>query len=91
MKFPRQEWNTGHWSGLVFSSPGDLPNPGIEPTSPAWQVDSISLCHLESPYIHIYSQIRVCISEKLFLDAGRYRAKVIKNKENEKLSQSRGD
>ena len=29
--FPRQE----SWSGLPFSSPGDLPNTGIEPTSPA--------------------------------------------------------
>ena len=24
----------GYWSGLLFPSPGDLPNPGIEPTSP---------------------------------------------------------
>ena len=23
-----------YWSGLPFPSPGDLPNPGIEPTSP---------------------------------------------------------
>ena len=29
--FPRQEY----WSGLPFPSPGDLPDPGIEPTSPA--------------------------------------------------------
>ena len=29
--FPRQEY----WGGLPFSSPGDLPNPGIEPVSPA--------------------------------------------------------
>ena len=29
--FPRQE----HWSGLPFPSPGDLPDPGIEPESPA--------------------------------------------------------
>ena len=29
MEFPRQEY----WSGLPFSSPGDIPNPGIEPTS----------------------------------------------------------
>ena len=29
--FPRQKY----WSGLPFPSPGDLPNPGIEPTSPA--------------------------------------------------------
>ena len=31
MVFPRQEY----WSGLPFPSPGDLPDPGIEPTSPA--------------------------------------------------------
>ena len=31
MGFPRQEY----WSGLPFPSPGDLPNPGIEPASPA--------------------------------------------------------
>ena len=30
MEFFRQE----HWSGLPFSPPGDLPNPGIKPTSP---------------------------------------------------------
>ena len=33
----RQEY----WSGLPFPSPGDLPNPGIEPGSPALQVDSL--------------------------------------------------
>ena len=37
MGFPRQEY----WSGLPFPSAGDLPNPGIEPTSPAVQVDSL--------------------------------------------------
>ena len=31
MGFPRQEY----WSGLLFPSPGDLPDPGIEPESPA--------------------------------------------------------
>ena len=36
MRFPRQE----HWNRLLFSAPGDLPNPGIEPSSPALQVDS---------------------------------------------------
>ena len=30
-----------HWSGLLFPSPGDLPNPGIEPRSPSLQVDSL--------------------------------------------------
>ena len=28
-----------YWSGLSFPSPGDLPNPGIEPGSPALQAD----------------------------------------------------
>ena len=32
MGFLRQEY----WSGLPFPSPGDLPDPGNEPTSPAW-------------------------------------------------------
>ena len=31
MEFSKQEY----WSGLLCPSPGDLPNPGIEPTSPA--------------------------------------------------------
>ena len=33
--FSRQEY----WNGLPFPSPGDLPQPGIEPGSPALQVD----------------------------------------------------
>ena len=37
-KFSRQEY----WSGLPFPSPGDLPDPGIEPGSPVLQVDSLS-------------------------------------------------
>ena len=36
MEFSRPEY----WSGLPFSSPGDLPNPGIEPRSPVLQADS---------------------------------------------------
>ena len=31
-----------YWSGLLFPSPGDLPNPGIEPGSPALQAVSLS-------------------------------------------------
>ena len=37
MGFSRQEY----WSGLPFPSPGDLPNLGIEPGSPALQADSL--------------------------------------------------
>ena len=35
MEFSRQEY----WSQLLFPPPGNLPNPGIEPMSPAWQAD----------------------------------------------------
>ena len=37
MDFSRQEY----WSGLLFLSPGDLPDPGIKPWSPALQADSL--------------------------------------------------
>ena len=37
MEFSRQEY----WSGLPFPSPGDLPNPGIEPRSPALRADAL--------------------------------------------------
>ena len=37
MGFSRQE----HWSGLPFPSPGDPPNPVIEPGSPALQADTL--------------------------------------------------
>ena len=38
MEFSRQEY----WSGLPFPSPGDLPNPGIEPRSPALEADALT-------------------------------------------------
>ena len=37
MEFSRPEY----WSGLLFPSPGDLPNPRIKPRSPTLQVDSL--------------------------------------------------
>ena len=37
MGFSRQEY----WSGLPFPSPGDLPDPGIEPGSPALEADAL--------------------------------------------------
>ena len=43
--FSRQEY----WSGLPFPPPGGLPDPGIEPASPALQVDSLLLNHQGSP------------------------------------------
>ena len=44
MRFPRQEY----WNRLPFSSPGDLPGPGIKPVPLAWHVDSLPLSHQES-------------------------------------------
>ena len=38
MRFSRQEY----WSGSPFPTPGDLPDPGIEPRSPALQADALS-------------------------------------------------
>ena len=37
MEFSRQEY----WSGLPFPSPEDLPDPGIEPGSPALRADAL--------------------------------------------------
>ena len=38
MGFSRQEY----WSGLPFPSPGDLPDSGIKPRSPAFQADTLT-------------------------------------------------
>ena len=43
--FSRQEY----WSGLPFLTPGDLPDPRIEPMSPMLPEDSLPLCNLGSP------------------------------------------
>ena len=48
MGFSRQEY----WNGLLYPPPGDLPDPGIKPTSPsspALQEDSLTLNHQGSP------------------------------------------
>ena len=49
MEFFKQE----EWSGLPFSPPGDIPNPGIEPASslsPALQEDSLPAELLQTPF-----------------------------------------
>ena len=48
MRFSRQEY----WSGLLFPSPEDLSDPGIEPGSPALQADS-------EGYIQKYFEVKV--------------------------------
>ena len=44
---PRQKY----WSGLPCPPPGDRPDPGIKPMSPALQADSLPLSHWGSPFI----------------------------------------
>ena len=51
MEFPRQEY----WSRLPFPPPGDLPNPGIEPASPALADRFFPI--LSHIYIYIYVSI----------------------------------
>ena len=53
MGFPRQEC----WSRLPFPTPGDLPNPGIEPHLQHllhWQVDTLSLSHQGSQITNLF-------------------------------------
>ena len=58
MGFSRKEY----WSGLLFPSPGDLSNPGIEPGSPALQADSL-LTELHSCIFSILvSRLFICNS-----------------------------
>ena len=52
MEVSRQEY----WSGLPFPSPGDLPEPGIQPRSPALHADSLPS---ELPGKHKIGCIRV--------------------------------
>ena len=50
MEFSRQEY----WSGLPFFPPGDLPNPGIKPASPALAGGFFTAEPLGKPKIYIY-------------------------------------
>ena len=46
-----------YWSGLPFSSPGDLPKPGIEPGSRALQADSLPSEPPRKP-VHVYKSTK---------------------------------
>ena len=63
MGFSRQEY----WSGLPFPSPEDLPNPGVEPGSPALQADSL----LSKPWVgckHVLN-VKLINTSRLVLSA----------------------
>ena len=49
MEFSRQEY----WNGLPLPSPGDLPDPGIEPRSPALQADALPFEPPGKPILYI--------------------------------------
>ena len=57
--FSRQEY----WSELPFLSPGDLPEQGFEPVSPALQAVSLPLSHQGSPnnvYVQVFKSFGTC-------------------------------
>ena len=64
MGFSRQEY----WSRLPFPSPGDLPNPGIEPRSLALQADALPLSHQGSPIIDICAPFFLILWAYFLLD-----------------------
>ena len=64
MGFSRQE----HWSGLPFPSPGDLPDPGIEPRSPTLQADALPSEPPEKPLSEGGSENYICLVFKKYCD-----------------------
>ena len=65
MGFSRKEY----WSGLPFFSPGDLPDPGIEPGSPALQADDLPTELWGKPLfsqllllLSCFSHVRLCVT-----------------------------
>ena len=81
MEFSSQEY----YSGLPFSSPGDLPDPGTEPGSPAQQVDSLTseppmassqqqLCKL---HVHLLAY-RCTLCSTLWMSSGPWSKSVMR-------------
>ena len=58
MEFPRQKY----WSGLPFPSLGDLPDPGIEPRSPALRADDLPS---EPPGKHVAKSVKLRVTTNL--------------------------
>ena len=73
MEFSRQEY----WSGLPFPSPGDLPDPGIEPTSHAFQADALpsepsGKLSVEPVLINYLSVEPVLINYRVWVNSGSW-------------------
>ena len=69
LRLPSQEY----WSGLPFSSPGDIPDPGIKPESPTLQADSLQSEPLEAqvtvrcPFLISHCTLYIQRAEKISL------------------------
>ena len=61
MEFSRQEY----WTGLPFSPPGDLPNPGIEPVSPALAGKFFTTAPPGKPYV-VFGEMLIYIFRPFF-------------------------
>ena len=62
MGFSRQEY----WSGLPFHSPGDLPDPGIEPGSPTLEAEALTSEPPGKPKLSVYAYIYMDIYYMFF-------------------------
>ena len=63
MGFSRQEY----WSGFPFPSPGDLPDPGIEPGSPTLWQTLYPLRQQGSPYMETYPYVSIHVYMATFI------------------------
>ena len=59
-----------HWSGLPFPAPGDLPNPGIKPVSPASPALVGTFSPAEPPGKCMHG---LCKTESVFVDYPKFR------------------
>ena len=59
-----------------FPSPGDLPNPGLEPAAPAWQMDSLPFRHQGRPYRKISVYNRPVKSKSMYFKGQLYFLKI---------------
>ena len=61
MGFSRQEY----WSGLPFPSPGDLPDPGIEPGSPTLEADALTSEPPGKPQLKAIINYNYCVLDNM--------------------------
>ena len=88
MGFSRQEY----WSGLPFPSPGDLPNPGIEPGSPALHTDALPSEALGKPDSRLgsFKNLRPLSEQMYLIFFWVKREKTNKQKKTSVLREGRG-